>query len=145
MIFVNFVAPETKLKSTLISGCFFAYGLGCIVINVLTLFIRSANALSLFALIIICFTITPSFFSFVESPKWLQKQGRVTDLVNALVYIGKRNGNPLTEKEIFEPLFKGGEGYEFIKDRRVVISIEQKNKAKTNALTNLKEIFTNFM
>lgn len=113
-------------------------------INILTLFIRSADALTLFALIIVCFTIAPSFCTFVESPKWLQKKGRVSQLMAALAYISRKNGIGLTEKEIYDPLFNGKEGYEFVKGRKVAIRVDQKNKEKSSIFNDLKQIFTNF-
>jgi len=133
------------MRSTLISGCFLAYGIGCIFINLLTLYIRSADSLSLFATFIVSLTIAPSFFSYVESPKWLQKKGRVSQLIKSLAYISKTNGSHLSEKDLYAPLFKGGEGYDDVKDRSVVVSIKHKNKPNPNLFHDLKQIFTNWM
>ena len=111
-------------------------------INVITLYVRSANSLSLMALIVVCFTISPSFFSYVESPKWLYKKGLLTRLINSLEFISKRNNSGLTSKDLYDPLFEGKNEYEAIKDKQIEVQVLRKDGKTSNSFHDIKELFT---
>ena len=85
--------PETQMRSTLITGCFMAYGLGSIFINLITLVIRGADLLALFSTALIFFSMVPTALMFVETPKFLFKSGRVVAMVKSLSFIASMNGS----------------------------------------------------
>ena len=131
---------DTPLRSTLISGCFLAYGVGCILINLVTIsWIRSADSVSIFATILVVFTCTPSFFTFVETPKFLQKKGKVTQMIKSLKYISDVNKTEIDEEALIIPLVGTEENYELIKDKEVVIDVEviKKDPADRNKLLTI--------
>jgi hypothetical protein len=113
-------------------------------VNIIALFIRNAESLSLFATFIVCFTVTPSFFSYVESPKFLFKKGKLTQLLKAMAYISKMNNTGLTEKELSDPLFQGGAGYAAIEGKTVRVDVRAKTEKSSNPLNDFKTIVTNF-
>lgn len=68
-------ASATKIRSTLISGSFVAYGFGCIAINIITFYILNVEYLVLLACGMVVVTVYPSFISYFESPMWLAGKG----------------------------------------------------------------------
>jgi hypothetical protein len=105
--------PETKLRSTLISGCFVAYGIGCIVLNSTTLFLKSANWLAASATALVYLTILPSFFSFHETPKYLYNKGRLSELMENLYRIGKTNKKNIPRSRFYKSFMSEEEFEEF--------------------------------
>lgn len=88
------------MRSTLIAGCFLAYGIGCIVINIVTFYISSAQWLIFTASVLVIVTVLPSFVSYYESPFWLVGKGRFTETIEVLGGIKKMNkGVPFSESE----------------------------------------------
>lgn len=109
------IVPTTKLRSNLISGCFLAYGIGCVVLNLVTFKIKSADNLILVACCLVAVTVIPSFFSFYETPKYLYNAGKFTQLMESLTSIARINGKNLAEKKHFAAgIFLNVEDYKLI-------------------------------
>ena len=62
------LVSTTKVRSMLIAGCFLSYGVGCILINLVTIWIKDSDWLMILAAGMIIITTIPSFFSYWESP-----------------------------------------------------------------------------
>ena len=85
------LASATSIRSTLISGSFVAYGLGCIAINIITFYILNVENLVLLACGMVVVTVYPSFSSYFESPMWLAGKGKFTRLMTTFVNIKRKN------------------------------------------------------
>ena len=134
-IFINEnTLSTTKLRSTLITGCFLAYGIGTVFINILTLYIRSAGHLMVFALVVIFLASFPSFFSYYESPRYLHKSGKLQKLIKVLHKISVRNEKGLEEHDFFAPTLGTITDYEAISELTIVVKVKVKHEGpKQNA------------
>lgn len=65
------LAVDTPIRSTATTGCFLAYGLGSVAINVVSLFVKNSDTLmeSCFGLIVI--SVVPCYLLVKETPKYL--------------------------------------------------------------------------
>lgn len=112
--------PDTKLRSNLVSGCFLSYGIGCIVINIVTIWVDDCDVLVNIAAFLVVITIIPSFFSFYETPQFLYHTGRFNDLVRCLWKIGRYNRRGLTQEEIGSFLI-GDDHWQNVKNRIIKV------------------------
>lgn len=142
------------MRSTLISGCFVAYGIGCIALNIVTMFVRTADNLILTSAIMVYLSCIPPLFSYHETPKYLLRTGKLTRLVQNLIVIGKANGNKIGEEEIYLE-FVSEDDYELIKKNHLEIEVEEVQvapggesmkdaKATGGALASIGEFFGSF-
>lgn len=97
------------MRSSLISGCFLAYGFGNIAINLITMVIRKASHLAITALLLVCCSIIPSFFSYVETPKFQYKAGKLSGIIHVLMNMAKANGKNLTREDLLTDFTDGDE------------------------------------
>ena len=81
----------TKLRSTLIAGCFLSYGIGCIAINLTTYYVDKAQWLVILASVLVIGTVVPSYFSYFESPMWLVGKGKFTEAMRTFAGIKLKN------------------------------------------------------
>ena len=135
--------PETKLRSRLISACFMAYGLGNLLINIVTLYIRSAKSLVIFSFIVLFICLLPVFFYITRSPQFLFSKGRVSQLCETLVYVSKQNKTDLTQREFYEELI-GESNFKMtdLEDCQIDVQIQPKNR---KARSQLVKIMFNFL
>lgn len=95
------------MRSTLIGGCFLSYGIGCILVNFITIYVKSADVLIFVCGGLIILSIIPSFFSYYETPQFLYQKGRVTELFDTLEGIASFNGKNLQKgyfmRQLVEP------------------------------------------
>lgn len=112
------LVESTTLRSVLIAGCFFAYGLGCIAVNIVTIWVDSATQLIFIAGSGVIISVLPSFFTFFETPQFLLKKGRFNELIDCLTSIAKINGKGL-DKEEFYLQFIDKDEISLVKDEEV--------------------------
>lgn len=112
------------MRSTLIAGCFMAYGVGCIVLNIVTIFVRSADLLAFSATVLLYLACLPSFFTYHETPRFLHKSGLLTRLGRNLTRIGKMNKKKLTEYDFYSE-FISKEEFVYIKEKKLDIILEE--------------------
>ena len=118
------------MRSNLISGCFLAYGFGNISINLVTLVIRSASTLSITSLLLVCFSIIPSFFSYVETPRFQYKAGRLSGLVQSLMNMATSNRKNITKEDILQDFTDGDENMaDALADKQIRVSIKKDPKS----------------
>jgi len=96
--------PTTKIRSILISGCFLSYGIGSIVINIVTLYINRADFLIALASVLVLCTVAPTFCSFYETPLFLHNTGQYTRLLDTLESISRMNGKWVTRYEFLDQM-----------------------------------------
>ena len=135
---------STKMRSTLISGCFLAYGLGCLFINIVTYWIRGADALAIFALFIVFFAIVPAFFSYAESPKFLQKKGMVSAMISSLAYIARVNRTAVFEKDLYLGLVEDEANFDVLYGKAVRVDVGFARNHPANRW-KIRELFCNPM
>ncbi len=93
---------ETKLRSSLISMCFLAYSLGCIAFNGIAYISTNPNFLGLTTACFLICSVTPSFFSYRETPHFLYKKGKISELFDTLMSIYRtNNGRYGVEETLF--------------------------------------------
>ena len=83
--------PSTRIRSASITGSFLAYGLGCVFINLVAMYMNSAVELMFSSLILIMIATTPTYFNVQETPKYLLKKGQISDLVNGIYALARFN------------------------------------------------------
>ena len=98
---------ETKIRSNLVSGYFVAYGLGSILVNVITLYLRSSDSLARLCWISVSCAVLPSFVSFVETPRFQYKAGKLTGLIYVLERIAGFNKMASKREDFAEMLSEG--------------------------------------
>lgn len=135
------LVESTKIRSTLISGCFFSYALGCIFINLVTLVIRDGMQLSIFGLVLVFIFLVPSYFCYAESPKWLYNKGKLSSLIDSLVFIAHKNGTDFNKDQFYNMIADDQQEYKLIKENEIRISIKKK-KGKEKSKHALYEILT---
>ncbi len=91
----------------MISGCFLAYGFGGIALNVITLWLRDANYLALLTMVITGLAVVPSFVSYVETPRYQYKAGKLSGLIFVLGKMAKRNKKPITKLQLLDQFTDG--------------------------------------
>ena len=94
--------PESKIRSQVIAGSFVAYGVGCVAINILTIWVRDSNTLVTIAAFLVIATTVPSYFSFFETPEYLYSSGKYTELVDCLTRIGRYNDKHVSKKDFLK-------------------------------------------
>ena len=115
--------PETKLRSSLIAGSFVAYGLGSLAINIVTLWIPGVSWIVYIAGFLIYISTIPGFFSYTETPKYLHRKGKLTELIDSLYSIAKFNKKSnITEFDFYEA-FVDRQTYEIIKNNKIEIEV----------------------
>lgn len=82
---------STKLRSSLISLCFLSYAIGCIFLNSIAYLTTNPNILALIVAASLIVSVVPAFFSYYETPYFLLKKGRISDLFRTLINIYKYN------------------------------------------------------
>ena len=82
---------DSKLRSSLISLCFLAYSLGCVAFNGLAYISTNPNFLGLTTACFLICSVTPAFFSYRETPHFLYKKGKISELFDTLTSIYKTN------------------------------------------------------
>ena len=141
--------PTTKLRSWLIAAAFTSYGLGNILINLVTLVIRDSQTLVNFSIIFLLPAVIPAFFYTIESPQWLYKDGRVNSFGKSLVAVSKRNKTGLKKREFMEQVVGdsdfNSEDLENTKIRVKILMTDKKSVSKfMQILENFSNIFTSF-
>jgi len=133
------------MRSTLISGCFVAYGIGCIALNTVTLFVKSANWLAATATFLVYATTIPSFFSYKETPKYLYNSGQFSELMDNLYQIAKRNGKNITKSEFYEEFMEKEEYNQLVEQGKMIKikSFPKKQNKKEDQISPFKELFSN--
>lgn len=146
----NFLVPETKMRSTLISGCFVAYGIGCVVLNFLAIYIKSADGLAITASVLLYLSCIPSFFSYHETPRYLHKTGQFSRLIRNLVRISKANRKVISSDEFSED-FDGLDILKIVKIDKLEIILEEIEEEETThtekvkqSSSSIKEFFGSF-
>ena len=81
----------SKLRSSLVSTCFLAFSIGCIVFNLIAYITTNPDALALIAATSTIFTVAFNFFGLYETPYYLYRKGRMTDLFDTLMGICHEN------------------------------------------------------
>lgn len=137
----NILVKTTKLRSTLVSGCFFAFALGCIFINIVTLFIKDGQSLANFAFVLTSIVMLGSFFCYAESPKWLYNKGKFDGLIKSLVFISSRNGTNFKKRDFYNLLCESEEEYQMVKSKTIKIDIKKKKSEKKK--NSFMQILTN--
>ena len=84
-----------------------AYGIGNIAINLIAMALKSADKLAITCLLIVCFSVIPSFFFYTETPKFQYKAGKLSGMINSLLCMAKSNGKELTELDLLQDLTGG--------------------------------------
>jgi hypothetical protein len=134
------------MRSNLISGCFLAYGFGNIAINLVTLVIRSAQPLAYAALALVCVSIIPSFFSYVETPKFLYKSGRLSGLIESLAIMSRKNEKNITREDLLKDFTDGDQTMaNHLSDKQIRVSVikAEENVDEEKRQSPFVEMFTN--
>jgi len=123
---------STMLRSILIGGSFLAYGLGCIALNIVTLWVNEANHLLYIASAMLVLTVSPSFFSYYETPGFLHQKGEATLLIRTLKGISNFNKKHEIDINHFEKLIvKGEEEIMVLQSARIKVSkIKKENHSE---------------
>lgn len=82
---------QTKLRSSLVSISFLAYALGCVALNGIAYITMNPQYLMLFTAFFLCCSVLPAFWTYYETPYYLFKRGKVTELFTTLMAIYKYN------------------------------------------------------
>lgn len=82
---------STKIRSALVSVSFLAYAIGCVLFNAFAYITTNPNILAATVGIILVCSVSPSYFFFYETPYFLYKKGRITELFDTLMSIYKKN------------------------------------------------------
>lgn len=82
---------QTKLRSSLVSISFLAYALGCIALNGIAYLTMNPHYLMLFTAGFLCCSVLPAFWTYYETPYFLYKKGRVSELFTTLMAIYRYN------------------------------------------------------
>ena len=130
------------MRSTLISASFFAYGLGCIVLNLTTFWVRSASLLNLLSTIFVFLSIVPAFFSFTETPAFQFRMGKITEFINSVSFIAERNKIQDTSKFSFYKKIFHGTDLKFLMNKTVLVKVVEKDGRKVGALDTVYEMIT---
>lgn len=132
---------STKLRSTLSSSFLTIYGLGCVLVNVLTLYLRDGVILSIFALSLSAIITIPSFFYLVESPKWLYENGKFNELFSCLEFISTVNKTNFDKKKLLGSVLDDGESLiNKFEGFDIKVNVIRKETGKGKSI--LKELFT---
>jgi len=125
----NCLVKQTKIRSNLVSAYFVAYGLGSILVNVITLYLRSSDSLARLCWISVTCAVLPSFVSFVETPKFQYKAGKLTGLVFVLERISGFNKKDVSRSDWIE-LFSENDKVvaDTINSKQIYVKIKGKNK-----------------
>lgn len=120
---------ETKLRSNLVSGYFVAYGLGSILVNVITLYLRSSDSLARLCWICVSCAVLPSFVSFLETPRFQYKAGKLTGLVYVLERIAKFNKMESKREDFAEMLSDGDKKItDVVTSKQIFVRIKDKSQ-----------------
>ena len=99
---------ETKLRSLVLTVGFFSFALGCVAFNAFAFISQNSDLmLKLIAVSIIC-TAAPGFFIYYETPHFLYRKGRISELTHSLLSISQTNlaklesGEKLKQVAFFE-------------------------------------------
>lgn len=114
----------------MITGCFLAYGIGTIAINVLTLWYNNPVFLSVFsAILAICCTL-PSLYCFLESPKYLMRKGEFSKMVEVLSKMAEANRTEyyVNEETILSRFLEDRDLVESLKGYNIKVQVEQTEK-----------------
>jgi MFS family permease len=82
---------QTKLRSSLVSISFLAYALGCVALNAIAYITMNPHYLMLFTAGFLCCSVAPAFWTYYETPYYLYKKGRISELFRTLMDIYKYN------------------------------------------------------
>ena len=141
---------KTKIRSTLIAASLTSYGIGNILINIITLFIRSGNGIVIFTAVLITLGFFPVFFGVIRSPRFLYKQGKVSELGSALVSISQKNKTDYHKEDFFEEIIGEEIDNQFseiegCKIRAKIYKTDQKDSSLIKKeLRKFAKLFTNF-
>lgn len=97
--------------------------------------------MSLFGLALVFTFLIPSYFCYAESPKWLYNKGKLSSLIDSLVFISKKNGTKFEKKDFYTMIADDKQEYDLIKENSIKIDITKK-KGKENSRHALVEILT---
>ena len=83
--------PDSKLRSYLVTIGFFGYALGCSIFNAIAYYSMKSDFIILVTAISLIACVIPSFLFYFETPYYLFKKGRVTELFCTLMGIHRTN------------------------------------------------------
>ena len=134
----------------MIAACLLSYGIGNMLINVVTLFIRSGDGIVIFTAVLITLGFFPIFFGMIRSPKFLYKQGRVGELGGALVKISGRNKTGYLKEDFYQEIVDDEVGFELteLDECKIRVKLHKKDQKESSLikkeLLKFGQLFTNF-
>ncbi len=82
---------ETKLRSLVLTVGFFSFGLGCVAFNSFAFISLNSDFILKVISICIIITVLPAFFIYHETPHFLYRKGRISELTHSLLSISQTN------------------------------------------------------